>query len=108
MLGVYLCVVGFGAEVPFLVVVFIFAVGSLGGALSMLPGGIGAAEAGMTGLFASLAGLAGGLSVALTFVIRVATLWFATLIGIVGLFVVRRVVGEPAEEVEAAEAEIRP
>lgn len=96
ILGVYLCVVGMGTGVPFLVVVFIFAVGSLGGAVSMLPGGIGAAEAGMAGMFASLAGLSGALSVALTFVIRLATLWFATLIGVVGLLLVRRVIGEPA------------
>jgi glycosyltransferase 2 family protein len=44
--------------------------------------------------------------VALTFVIRLVTLWFATLVGVVGLLVVRRVIGEPlAEPVEAAAAE---
>jgi hypothetical protein len=30
-------------------------------------------------------------------VIRLATLWFATLLGVVGLFVVRRVIGEPLD-----------
>ena len=39
----------------------------------MLSGGIGAAEAGMTGMFAKLAGLSWSLSVALTFVIRLVT-----------------------------------
>ena len=98
ILGVYLCVLGMGVGTPFLMVVFIFVIGSIGGALSMLPGGIGAAEAGMAGMFGTVAGLPGGISVALTFVIRLATLWFATLIGVVGLFVVRRVVGgEPAD-----------
>ncbi len=97
ILAVYLCVVGIGAEVPFLAVVFIFVVGSFAGAFSMLPGGIGAAEAGLAGGFSTFAGLAGGLSIALTFVIRIATLWFATLIGVVGLLVVRRVVGEPTD-----------
>jgi uncharacterized protein (TIRG00374 family) len=97
ILAVYLCVVGIGAETPFLMVVLIFAVGSIAGALSMLPGGIGVAEAGMAGMFASVAGLSGGLSVALTFVIRFATLWFATLIGVVGLLFVRRAIGEPAD-----------
>ncbi|CAA9460876.1 MAG: hypothetical protein AVDCRST_MAG14-2420 [uncultured Rubrobacteraceae bacterium] len=97
ILAVYLCVVGIGAEVPFLVVVFIFVLGSFAGAFSMLPGGIGVAEAGLAGGFSTFAGLSGGLSVALTFVIRIATLWFATLIGVVGLLVVRRVVGEPAD-----------
>jgi uncharacterized protein (TIRG00374 family) len=97
ILGVYLCVLGIGAATPFLMVVFIFAVGSIGGALSMLPGGIGVAEAGMAGMFRTVAGLSVGTSVALTLVIRLATLWFATFLGIVGLFVVRRVIGKPAD-----------
>jgi uncharacterized protein (TIRG00374 family) len=97
ILAVYLCAVGIGAETPFLVVVFIFVIGSLGGALTMLPGGIGAAEAGMFGMFGAIAGLPGGIAAALTFLIRLATLWFATLLGIVGLFAVRRVIGEPAD-----------
>ena len=98
ILAVYLCVVGIGAGTPFLVVVFIFAVGSIAGGVSMLPGGIGAAEAGMAGMFGTVAGLSGGTSVALTFVIRLATLWFATLVGVVGLLLVRRIIGEPADD----------
>ena len=96
-LAVYLCALGVGASRPFLVIVFIFAVASLVGVLSMLPGGIGAAEASLAGMFASVAGLSGGISVALTLVIRLATLWFATLVGIVGLLLVRRAIGEPAD-----------
>ena len=102
--AVYLCVVGVGAELPFLEVVFIFAISSLAGALSFVPGGIGVAEAGLAGMFGALAGLAGGLAVALTFLIRLATLWFATLIGVLGLLLVRRIIGEPAET-ETAQAE---
>ncbi|MEW6637658.1 MAG: lysylphosphatidylglycerol synthase transmembrane domain-containing protein, partial [Actinomycetota bacterium] len=94
--AVYLCVAAIGAEVPFLMVVFIFAVSSLAGALSFLPGGLGVAEAGLTGMFVALAGLAAGLAVALTFVIRLATLWFATLIGVAGLIVVRAMLGDRA------------
>ena len=101
ILAVYLCVMGVGVEKPFLMVVFIFAVSSLAGALSMLPGGIGAAEAGLAGMFTSVAGLAGGLAVALTLVIRLATLWFATLLGVVGLLLVRRNLGEPLAVIEA-------
>jgi len=92
ILAVYLCAVGMGAQTPFLVVTFIFAVSSIAGSLSMLPGGIGAAEAGLAGGFVT-AGLTGALAVALTFVIRLVTLWFATLIGVVGLFVVRGLLG---------------
>lgn len=94
-LGVYLCVVALGADIGFLLVVFVFAVSSLVGVLSMLPGGIGAVEAGLAGQFVAVAGLPGGLAVALTFVIRLATLWFAALIGVAGLLVVRGLLGDP-------------
>ena len=97
ILAVYVCSVGVGAQIPFLMVVFIFAVSSLAGALFFTPGGIGVAEAGLAGMFGTVAGLSRGSAVALTFIIRLATLWFAALVGIAGLFVVRRVVGEPIE-----------
>ena len=100
-LAVYLCAVAVGASQPFLVVVFIFAVSSLAGALSFVPGGIGVAEAGLVGMFVTVAGLDGGLAAALTLVIRIATLWFATVIGIFGLILVRRIIGEPADPAEA-------
>jgi glycosyltransferase 2 family protein len=92
-LAVYLCAVGLGTDMSFLLVVFVFAVSSLIGVLSMLPGGIGAVEAGLYGQFVAVAGLPAGQAAALTVVIRLATLWFATLIGIAGLFVVRAILG---------------
>ncbi|CAN5461760.1 MAG: flippase-like domain-containing protein [Actinomycetota bacterium] len=105
--AVYLCAVAMGAESPFLVVVFIFAVSSLAGAMFFTPGGIGVAEAGLAGMFVSVAGLAGGIAVALTFVIRLATLWFAACVGIFGLVVVRYIIGGEGSVgvVEAAERE---
>jgi len=92
-LAVYLCAVGLDTDMPFLLVVFVFAVSSLIGVLSMLPGGIGAVEAGLYGQFVTVAGLSAGLAAALTVMIRLATLWFATLVGIVGLFAVRTILG---------------
>jgi uncharacterized protein (TIRG00374 family) len=92
-LAVYLCAVGLGADLSFLLVVFVFATSSLIGVLSMLPGGIGAVEAGLTGQFVAIAGLSTGVAVALTLIIRLATLWFATLVGILGLFAVRALLG---------------
>jgi uncharacterized protein (TIRG00374 family) len=92
-LAVYLCAVGLGTNLSFLLVVFVFATSSLIGVLSMLPGGIGAVEAGLAVQFRVLAGLSDGLAGALTLVIRLATLWFATLVGIAGLFAVRALLG---------------
>ncbi len=99
-LGVYLCAVGLGADLGFLTVVFVFAVSSLLGVLSMLPGGIGAVEAGLAVQFVTVAGLSAGLAGALTLIIRLATLWFATLVGIVGLLVVRRILGDAPLDTE--------
>jgi glycosyltransferase 2 family protein len=93
-LAVYLCAVGLDTDMSFLLVVFIFATSSLIGVLSMLPGGIGAVEAGLYGQFVTVAGLPAGQAAALTMIIRLATLWFATLIGIVGLFAVRMILGD--------------
>ena len=104
-LGVYLCAVGMGVDQPFLLVVFVFAVSSLVGVLSMLPGGIGVVEAGLAVQFVALAGLSSGTAGALTFVIRLATLWFATLIGVVGLLVVRAMLGD-AEPPDAVSQEV--
>jgi hypothetical protein len=58
-------------------------------------------------MFVSVAGLAGGIAVALTFVIRLATLWFAALVGIFGLVIVRYIIGGEGSvsAVEATERE---
>ncbi|HEX2742435.1 MAG TPA: lysylphosphatidylglycerol synthase transmembrane domain-containing protein [Rubrobacter sp.] len=93
-LGVYMCAVGLGADRPFLLIVFVFATSSLLGVVSMLPGGIGAVEAGLYGQFVTVANLSTGMAGALTLVIRLATLWFATLLGICGLLLFRRLLGD--------------
>jgi uncharacterized protein (TIRG00374 family) len=89
VLAVYLCVVAMGLAVPFLEVTFIFAVSSLAGALFFTPGGLGVAEAGLAGMFRTVSGLPGGPAGVLTLVIRLATLWFAVLIGMLGLLALR-------------------
>ena len=99
-LGVYMCAVGLGADRPFLLIVFVFATSSLLGVVSMLPGGIGAVEAGLYGQFVTVANLSTGMAGALTLVIRLATLWFATLLGICGLLIVRRLLGDAPLEPE--------
>lgn len=89
-LAVYLSAIGVGVQEPFLKVVFIFAVSSIAGAVSMLPGGLGAAEASMAGMFKAVAGIEAGLAIALTIVIRLVTLWFAVFVGMLGLLALRK------------------
>jgi glycosyltransferase 2 family protein len=80
-----------GTEVPLGLATLIFAAATLAGALSFLPGGLLVTEAGMTLL---LVRVAGGFdeptAVAATILTRLATLWFAVLIGIVALGLLRR------------------
>jgi uncharacterized protein (TIRG00374 family) len=75
---------GLGAEVPLSAAASIFALATLVGALSMLPGGLGGFEATMLLLLTSTAGglaLSQGNAVAATLLIRLATLWFVSLLG---------------------------
>ena len=64
--------------------------GSLAGALSFLPGGLGVAEASMTALIKALGDTTKGQAAAATVLIRHATLWFAVALGLIGLAVEER------------------
>jgi uncharacterized protein (TIRG00374 family) len=52
------------------------------GAVSALPGGIGAAEASIAGMLVLVAGLTGAQAAAATLLIRLATLWFGVALGL--------------------------
>ena len=71
-----------GISLP--VALFIYAFSMLVGALSFLPGGLGGAEATMVALL-MLNHVAQPQAVAATVLIRLATLWFAVLLGIIAL-----------------------
>ena len=62
----------------------IYAVATLLGALTMLPGGLVGTEGGMVALLQQL-GLEPSQATAATFIIRICTLWFAVLIGLLAL-----------------------
>ena len=64
----------------------IYALSTLAGALSIMPGGLVATEGSMAGLLLYF-GLGRDLSSTLTFVVRACTLWFAVLAGMVFLTV---------------------
>ena len=84
--GFHVVLLGFGYQLGVVASTFIYAFATIFGALTFLPGGLGATE----GSMATLLGLYGvGLesAVAATLLIRVCTLWFAVLIG--GVVLVR-------------------
>jgi len=71
-------------QIPLAIAVFIYAISMLAGALSFMPGGLGGAEAMMIALL-MWQDVAAGPAVAATVVIRLATLWFAVLLGMFAL-----------------------
>ena len=81
--SLWLLVGGFpGAHASLSLATFVYAVTTIAGALSFLPGGLGVTEAGMTGLLVRLGtGITTPVAVAATFLVRLATLWFAVLLG---------------------------
>jgi uncharacterized protein (TIRG00374 family) len=73
------------ADISFSFAVFIYALSMLVGGLSFLPGGLGSSEAVMISLLV-LKGMAMPTAIAATVFIRLATLWFAVVIGLVALY----------------------
>lgn len=67
---------------------FVFGLGSVVGAVSLLPGGLAATEASMVGTLLAL-GFSRSIAAAATLVIRVGTLWYGALVGLL-VFVLYR------------------
>lgn len=90
--GFYLVFLGLGVAQGILPAIFIYSFSTIAGAVAMLPGGLGVTEGAITGLLRVLA-VAPAVAALATVLIRVATLWFAVLLGTVFLVVAERTLG---------------
>ncbi len=83
---------GFGVSLDFVASTFAYSVPTIVGALAMMPGGLGVTEAGMTGVLVSVGGPAMTPSIAtgITMLVRIATLWWAVVLGFGALALHRR------------------
>jgi glycosyltransferase 2 family protein len=84
--AMYLVLIGLGVPAgweSFSIAVFTLSFSTVIGAVSALPGGLGAAEATIAGMLTLLLGLDGGTAAAATLLIRFATLWFGVGLGLV-------------------------
>jgi uncharacterized membrane protein YbhN (UPF0104 family) len=88
-LGFWLVVRNYAPKADLLVSVFNYTAANVLGGLSMLPGGLGAAEGSLAALLHGQ-GLDTADASSITLVIRGATLWFAVLLGLVALPFVAR------------------
>jgi uncharacterized membrane protein YbhN (UPF0104 family) len=84
-LAFYLVLRGLNIPASFnlvLLAIFTLSLGSILGGISSLPGGLGAAEATMTGMLHVLIGLTENTAATATLLIRFFTLWFGVGLGV--------------------------
>jgi len=90
----YLVINGFGLgetlHIDLLIATFVYGFATIAGAATMLPGGLGATDASITGLLVLLT-LPKSVAVASTLIIRAATLWFAVVVGIVAVMFYQKI-----------------
>jgi len=82
--GYFIILRNFHIDVDMLWASFSYAFGTIVGAITMLPGGLGATEFSLTSMILSK-GADKNVAVASTFLIRIVTLWFAVLVGIISV-----------------------
>lgn len=75
---------------------FIYAVASLLGALSFLPGGLGATEGVLAVLLVQLVAMPEADALAATLIVRFCTLWFAVILGLLAMLTMQRRQDRPA------------
>jgi uncharacterized protein (TIRG00374 family) len=83
-LGYHIILSNFGIKLGMFWATFAYAFSTIVGAITMLPGGLGATEGSLTYLVIQ-EGFSKEIAVASTFIIRVVTLWFAVLIGVISV-----------------------
>jgi uncharacterized protein (TIRG00374 family) len=91
-LGLWVILVGLGTPVPLSLAAFVYATATLAGAVAMLPGGVGGAEITMISLLVALShgAILTPAAKAGTLLCRLATLWFAVVLGALALAWFRR------------------
>jgi uncharacterized protein (TIRG00374 family) len=83
-LGYYLILLNFDVNFGLLWASFSYGFSTIVGAVSMLPGGLGITEGSLTFLLIQK-NVAKDIAVTTTFIVRVVTLWFAVLVGIISV-----------------------
>ncbi len=83
-LGYYIILRNFEVTFSFFGAAFAYAFATIAGAITMLPAGLGVTEGSLTFMIIDK-GYSKDIAVATTFLIRIVTLWFAVLIGIISV-----------------------
>jgi uncharacterized protein (TIRG00374 family) len=81
---------GFGERTGFGLATFFYATSTLAGALVPVPGGLGVTETSLQGQMQQLGHVGAAASTAAMILVRLATLWFAVLVGFLALSILRQ------------------
>jgi uncharacterized protein (TIRG00374 family) len=92
-LGFYILLQALGTPLPMLTVIFIFSFSSIFGSIFFVPGGLGAAKSSFVALLL-LAGLSIASASLATILIRLTTLFWGILLGIVSLAITNRIISK--------------
>lgn len=107
--ALYVLLVGFGQSVPLPLAVFFYATATLAGALVPIPGGLGLVEGMLREALLHLGGVEQGAATAAMILVRLATLWWAVVVGFIALFLLRLrfpgALGRGKKDVTASAAE---
>jgi len=79
-LAIFFVILGFGEYINLVLSVFLYSFSSILGALSFIPGGLGVAEASLSG-FLVLFGLSSSIAVGAALIMRFGTLWYGAILG---------------------------
>jgi uncharacterized protein (TIRG00374 family) len=103
--GTYLVVSGFadGVGVTLFLATFIYSATTVGGLPT--PGGLGLTDGGMAAMLRFQGGVSKGTAAAATMLVRLATLWFAVVVGVLALLVFRKRVGLADDVTEQLKSE---
>jgi uncharacterized protein (TIRG00374 family) len=88
-LGLFLVIIGFGESFSIIESSFIYSFSLLAGAVSMIPGGLGITEGSITGLL-ELFDFSRTISIWSSMIIRIGTIWFGVLFGVIIYFLFRK------------------
>ncbi len=88
-LALYVLLRGFNQHVPLPLAVFFYSTATLAGALVPIPGGLGLVEGMLREALLRLGGVAEGAATAAMILVRLATLWWAVVVGFLALLLLR-------------------
>lgn len=93
-IAIFLVIYGFGESISIILSTFIFSFASLAGAVSLIPGGLGIAEATLSGLLV-LFGLSSTIAVGAALIMRLVTLWYGAILGFLVYILFRKRILKP-------------